>query len=241
MNNFKEIADKCLKGELFGTFIAERGSRFHSSFLSMTGDKDVPYRLHGFTYYPNGHYLSSESSDMDIINFIPDKNMERTVKLTLEKAKEWYKKGGELREVALQAYKEDELKEVRPKSWEEYVHQMEGKIGYYVNQDSGIRYFDHGTTTNPEYDRNLLPTKELAEAFRAYMQLISLRQAWIGDWKPDWENDSQTKYCIGHEYGDIHIWKYGHTNRSLSFPTQEMAEDFVSCFRDLLEKAKPLI
>lgn len=33
----------------------------------------------------------------------------RNVKLTLKKAEEWYAKGGELREIALQAYKEDEL------------------------------------------------------------------------------------------------------------------------------------
>lgn len=35
----------------------------------------------------------------------------RNVKLTLEKAQEWYKKGGDLKEVALQAFTEKELKE----------------------------------------------------------------------------------------------------------------------------------
>lgn len=39
-------------------------------------------------------------------------NMEkRTIVLTLKKAREWYKQGAELREVALQAYCEEELKE----------------------------------------------------------------------------------------------------------------------------------
>lgn len=35
----------------------------------------------------------------------------RNVELTLEKAQEWYKKGGDLKEVALQAFTEEELKE----------------------------------------------------------------------------------------------------------------------------------
>lgn len=35
----------------------------------------------------------------------------RNIELTLEKAKEWYKKGGDLKEVALQAYNEEELKD----------------------------------------------------------------------------------------------------------------------------------
>lgn len=33
----------------------------------------------------------------------------RNITLTLDKAKEWYKQGGELKEVALQAYTEEEL------------------------------------------------------------------------------------------------------------------------------------
>lgn len=36
----------------------------------------------------------------------------RNVNVTLEKAKEWYKKGGDLKEVALQAFTEEELKGV---------------------------------------------------------------------------------------------------------------------------------
>lgn len=40
----------------------------------------------------------------------------RNVNVTLEKAKEWYKKGGDLKEVALQAFTEEELKGVDFKS-----------------------------------------------------------------------------------------------------------------------------
>lgn len=45
---------------------------------------------------------------------------ERNITLTLDKAKEWYKQGGELKEIALQAFKEYELNPPLPRSWEEY-------------------------------------------------------------------------------------------------------------------------
>lgn len=44
---------------------------------------------------------------------------ERNITLTLDKAKEWYNKGGELKEIALQAFTKEELNPL-PKSWEEY-------------------------------------------------------------------------------------------------------------------------
>ena len=43
----------------------------------------------------------------------------RNITLTLDKAKEWYKQGGELKEIALQAFTKEELDPL-PKSWEEY-------------------------------------------------------------------------------------------------------------------------
>lgn len=45
---------------------------------------------------------------------------ERNVKITLEKAREWYNQGGKLKELALSAFTEKEIKEiVLPNSWEE--------------------------------------------------------------------------------------------------------------------------
>ena len=35
---------------------------------------------------------------------------ERNVKLSLDKAREWYKQGGELKELALSAFSEEEIK-----------------------------------------------------------------------------------------------------------------------------------
>ena len=239
MNNFKEIADKCLKGELSGTFILRNGSRIYSSLLSVTDKKDFPYKLdRRFSYHSNGCYLSSDISDIDIVNFIPDME-ERNVKLTLEKAKEWYKKGGEFKEVALQAYKEEELKkDCRPRSWNEYAKQMGGKRGYYITMNSRISYTD-GFFDN-ECDKNTLPTIELAEAFLAYMQVMSLYKAWIGEWEPDWLSD-QPKFCIEIYVNHLTVGENYNIKSGLPFPSYELAKDFLNTFRDLIEKTKLLL
>ena len=53
---------------------------------------------------------------------------ERTIKISLEKAREWYNRGGEYKELALSAFTEKEIKEiVLPNSWEEFckMHPVE--------------------------------------------------------------------------------------------------------------------
>ena len=47
----------------------------------------------------------------------------RAIKLTLEKAKKFYQKGGEFRDLALSAYTEEELTKVElPKTWEDFCY-----------------------------------------------------------------------------------------------------------------------
>lgn len=122
--------------------------------------------------------------------------------------------------------KEEPKKNDVPRTWEEYCSTI--KKGYYIDTHSNIynAIYNQGEA---DFDmaRNVLPTKEMAEAFLAMMQLMSLRQAWIKDWKPEW-NDETT-------------YKFRSCHKVFSFPTEEMAEDFLKCFKDLIEKAKILI
>ena len=129
----------------------------------------------------------------------------------------------------------------KPRSWEEYCKKSKGKNLYYINKNGidteiGIDYVFKELESSV---KNTLLSKELAEAFLAMMQLMSLRQAWIGDWQPDW-NDS-TNWCIIFRESKLKVDFYNYTAQPLSFPTEEMAADFMNCFEDLLEIAKPLI
>lgn len=136
-------------------------------------------------------------------------------------------------------------KDTKPRSWEEYCCQQQtnGKDGYCINSiTSEIKKLDWGLCTY-QYSswRNVLPSKELAEAFLAMMQLMSLRQAWIGDWKPDWNDETRVKWNIICLQNQVCLCDTLIKSRVLSFPTKEMAGDFMDCFRVLLEIAKPLI
>ena len=133
-------------------------------------------------------------------------------------------------------------KDTKPRSWEEYCNNYVGKV-FYIDKNSDICGGDEtwGGLFRKK-DKNTLPSKELAESFLAMMQLMSLRQAWVGDWEPDWDNVCSDKYCIlGKHNNDFEIRDLNTVRCQLSFPTEEMAGDFRNCFKDLLNVAKPLI
>ena len=132
--------------------------------------------------------------------------------------------------------------DTKPKSWEEYCFQQQTncKEGYCINNvTSEIQEINWGLCTCSW--KTVLPSKELTEAFLAMMQLMSLRQAWIGDWTPDWNDETLVKWNIICLQNHVCLCDTLIKSRVLSFPTKEMAGDFMDCFRVLLEIAKPLI
>lgn len=167
------------------------------------------------------------------------KEEKRNVELTLEKAKEWYKKDGELKEVAIQAFKEEELKNSKPRSWEEYCRNFKGQFYYIQDGRDNIATSFTPNGLISEY-KNYVPLEELAEAFLAMMQLMSLRQAWIGDWEPYWDGEKFYN-CIVLLNNKYIVEDFSKYRQTLSFPTEEMATDFINTFKNLLEIAKPLI
>ena len=136
-------------------------------------------------------------------------------------------------------------KDTKPRSWEEYCENHRGGFAF-ISTCSRVSVTEVKYPSNellkldPENSKHVLPSKELTEAFLAMMQLMSLRQAWIGNWEPDWKNPDTKKWCIIFEC-ELKVSYFYSNSRALSFPTREMAEDFMNCFRDLLEIAKPLL
>ena len=126
-------------------------------------------------------------------------------------------------------------KDTKPRSWNDYLELNTGFDG------AGIDWNCGGVQTTGLHHRGkaIVPT-HLAQPFLAMMQLMSLRQAWIGDWKPNWKNPDIKKWCIIFEC-ELKVSYFYSNSRALSFPTIEMAKDFMDCFRDLLEIAKPLL
>lgn len=116
-------------------------------------------------------------------------------------------------------------KDNKPRSWREYDAAMDnGRYGA-------------GEAVMFSIAESVFPTKEEATAFAALCRLIHLRDAWWGEWRPDW-NEVYTKYTIVNARGCIDFNTATFNSRVLTFPTREMATDFLETFRDLIEQAK---
>ena len=166
---------------------------------------------------------------------------ERNVKISLDKAREWYNKGGELKELALSAFSEKEITEsALPNSWEEFCKMYPVKDDeWYISASSNIiRMSQEKRYTF--YNCNILPSLQSAKAHLAYMQLHQLRDCYRQSWVPDWKDDI-IKYCIVLESNRCVIYKNITTCNFLSFQSMELAEKFLNNFKDLIETAGDLI
>ena len=116
-----------------------------------------------------------------------------------------------------------------PKTWEDYCSLMKGKTVYYTNCNTI-------TVSGFSDAHDKFVTKKRAEQFIALGKLLQLRDYWVKRSKFEdaiciytW-NDGliATDDCDINEY-------------ALTFPTQEMADKFITCFRDLITQASPLV
>ena len=89
MVNFKEIAEKCLAGELSGTFVTAFGNNWHSNYLqrhTILG-QEIPEQYilgPGVIYNEIGQCKGRE--EVRIIDFIPD-NMQKKIEIDIPEGK----------------------------------------------------------------------------------------------------------------------------------------------------------
>ena len=186
----KQLFEDVLLGKLEGNFVLKNGFRINSNRLCKEVENTIcPYWLKGLPslYTREGIPNSTFREDYTIVNFIPDINMkENELKITIPKNHEidW-------QESAKQEKIVFKKKDTKPRSWEEYLELNTGFDG------AGIDWNCGGVQTTGLHHRGkaIVPT-HLAQPFIAMMQLMSLRQAWIGNWKPDWRSRYSYNYCI---------------------------------------------
>lgn len=246
-NDYKSV----LQYKGFKTYTLEE---FEKEFPFKIGDRIISVttnftgiitelKENGYYYvkYDNGNFACTFGQNLKLY-----KEMERNITLTLDKAKEWYKKGGELKEIALQAFTERELNPL-PRSWKEFcennpIQDHEAFINY-ASSNITICKECMGSVgvwkRKPEKDRCKCVSQKSAEAHLAMMQLEQLRNCWWNGWEPIW--DCSEKWGIRLWGNELGVGIVTHISRFLTFPTNEMAREFLECFRDLIEKAKDLI
>ena len=165
---------------------------------------------------------------------------ERNIKISLEKAREWYKQGGELKEIALSAFSENEIiTSALPNTWEEFCEMYPIKDDeWYIGMNSDIINMFKGKRYN-RYNRNILPSQQVAKAHLAYMQLHQLRDCYRQGWVPDWSSSKQ--WCIMFDTDTFIVQTGIYYNRFLSFQSKEIAEKFLNNFQELIKLAGDLI
>ena len=160
----------------------------------------------------------------------------RQIEISLDTAKRLYEQGGEYRNIALTAFKEHELIGDRlPKAWDEYCAKH-GEVGDKIKASLNTAYTTINKYTFSDYKQ--------AQAHIAKIKLHLLRDEYRNGWKPNW-TDKSIKYGImwntlAEKKKLIVAW-HSYAPLFLSFPTEEIAREFLSNFRELIEQAGDLI
>ena len=150
----------------------------------------------------------------------------RNIAISLDKARDWYNRGGEYKELALSAFSDEEIKaSMLPNTWEEFCEMYPTKINeWHINDDSNIKSL-----------------KKVGEQHLAQIKLHQLRDCYRQGWVPDWKYENQNKWVIFYVYNKYIIEQYSFSSRFLSFQSKKIAEKFLNNFKDLIETAGDLI
>ena len=130
-----------------------------------------------------------------------------------------------------------------PKTWKEFCEFYPiPKGSACIDRDSCL-LFRWDNRRCDLFDRNVLPSEKAAKQHLALMQLHQLRDCYRQEWKPNM-TDCCNKYGIKWNFPLkkelIVVW-CNHDPRFLSFPTYEMASEFLTNFRELIKQAGDLI
>ena len=123
-----------------------------------------------------------------------------------------------------------------PKTWEEYCKRTKGYTSYYgysINENTYETKFDGFY--------NEFFTKERVKQYVALGKLLQLRDYWVNDLKDDSKNFVAVIYHFDGEIVNTNVSKKRSLGYSLTFPTREIAQKFIECFKDLINEAYPLI
>lgn len=151
---------------------------------------------------------------------------EKTIKLTLAKAREWYKAGGDLKEVALQAFSELELAGAATSIDEAVSHFC---YGYLTTADG--KCIQHSV---PDFRKNCFHSVELAHAANALARLTTLRYDWLRS------GVEEGGFRIILDEGGIFVVKFSLLPAPFSFKDAKDAKIFLSNFFQEFNRVKPL-
>ena len=159
---------------------------------------------------------------------------EKSLKINIPEGYEIDKEKSTFEEIVFKKV-EDSLAKL-PKTWEEYCKRTKGYTSYYsypINENTYEAKFDGFY--------NEFFTKERVKQYVALGKLLQLRDYWVGNWKDNSNNSVAVIYHYEDEIVNTNVSKKRSLSYSLTFPTKEIAQKFIECFKDLINEACPLI
>lgn len=135
----------------------------------------------------------------------------------------------------------EDIKHQLPKTWKEFCSQNPVKrCEFIIGVNSNILEPNWGARNIYE-DKYVLPSKEAAEAHLALMQLHQLRDCYNDNWHCDWNNEYEKNAVIVRSHGELKIRAEWAITTFLTFKSIEIAREFLTNFRELIEQAGDLI
>lgn len=139
----------------------------------------------------------------------------------------------------------EELKKLQKKTYE-ISYPKDGEKVYYISRYTNS-IIEHFFDVNNKVDQHLhktgqcFDTREEAEQFKREQTLIKKIKCWVkeqqGDWKLDWDDINQRKYCVNIDrfnketFWDWH-WEYDKLSKLPYFKSKEIAEACIDEFGD---------
>lgn len=145
----------------------------------------------------------------------------RNIKIDLTTARTWYNQGGNLKELALQAFSADELISQLLQSYLEYLNIAKPK----------------------EIWRTAIPcaTVEQATQFEILCKLIRIKDYYNQGWTPNWTDSDEDKYVISTNRNELYTFTSWFTNYIFAFKTRKLRDEFFINFQPQLETIKKFL
>ena len=152
--------------------------------------------------------------------------MKKSIEISLDKAREWYKRGGELREIALTAFSENELNEKIEWDYDKLLEKFAKKypIGTIV-------WSNDGTDNYP----NVIVSKPYLKDIKSYWSMYNIKKHIVFDTK----RILLTGICSSHieirdkcEFDEIKIHSYSHLD---GFNYKKWKEQYISQHNRMIE------
>lgn len=158
--------------------------------------------------------------------------MEKTLTITLDKAREIYGKSKEMDELLLANFSKEDLEKSKlPTKWED----LKEVNGYYLTDVGSIQKCVSPKIARSDF-KHRFATEKQAKSALAMAQLSQLMAIYNDGWEADWNNTNETKYVIRANNNILFSDYYSTIVNFLAFKSAAVRNEFMKNFKSLIKE-----